>query len=793
MHKILQIAIKTLQHGSIILICYLAYAILKAFSLLNFLDVDIIPLLTMQSILVIGGILVIAGIIELFCNHKLTEWNVFIRTHKTYMEYGIFICGIVAFYKSNYIQSIILGIELITIHYITGELRCKEYCYYDDKKNKKTEITNYVEKPVVGREQLTEKQIAALNQLEKLIDKRSLTDSFNIGLIGEWGSGKTSITDTLVYEFQNRKKSENRYFCLKIGALTLNETKNIIEYIKGYFEELFELYGISILNAKSAGAFLESLAKIVNSTESNTNFGEFFSGIHLNSFLDIENQRTLFIEQVQKLLRRSGRKNIIFIIDDADRSDNQAQIIKLLVEFSSIDGLISVVSLDKKNDLYVRPGQNSIKEADKDEKSEMYDYIDKFIHIRIRIEREAHIEYEESIKKQILNEFRQINKKENVYITCNFAGQRISLFDTSRDYPTTEIISKNYMNGQSGYNILAELFFVNLQEHKMQMGEYLEGLINEFLYQTKELFPYVMKMLTTDPKNWGIELHMMRTQWTNVFQDEKFDYLFRLFSNTQNLYGLLWQGLEALDYIKEASALDQNDVRNIEDVYEYYMIKKWHMPGVTWENRKEKNVQYCSFEQQKLILFEKEEVDEINLLIMKREYDTVKQRLNQKLSGTCQLYLSSLFLREFMEYVRNTMNNYRRFKMQLREAELLNLNYLDYLLHEWRPSKQLQENVEQMQQQLQAANVVNIGIPSIKSFINMVLYENYISKYGTRFNELENRRMYIVHGKERNIIVISEREGKDYRYLDCKGNEIKTLRQEEIDAVGEKNTLIWKS
>ena len=199
MYKILQIAIKTLKHGSIILICYLTYAILKSFSLLKFLDVDIIPLLTVQGILVIGVILIIAGIIELLCNHKLTEWNVFIRTHKTYMECSIFICGIVAFYKSNDIQSIILGIELIAIHYIIGELSCREYCYHDEKKDKKTEITNYVEKPVVGREQLTEKQIAALNQLEKLIDKRSHTDSFNIGLIGEWGSGKTSITDTLVY------------------------------------------------------------------------------------------------------------------------------------------------------------------------------------------------------------------------------------------------------------------------------------------------------------------------------------------------------------------------------------------------------------------------------------------------------------------------------------------------------------------------------------------------------------------------------------------------------------------
>lgn len=491
MQKILQIAIKTLKHGSIICICYLTYAILKSLSLLNFLDVDIISLLTMQNILVIGGVLVIAGIIELFCNHKLTEWNVFIRTHKTYMECSIFICGIVAFYKSNDIQSIILGIELITIHYIIGELSCREYCYYGEKKYKKTEITNYAEKPVVGREQLTEKQIAALDQVEKLIDKRSLTDSFNIGLIGEWGSGKTSITDTLVYEFQNRKKNENQYFCLKINTLTLNKTKNIIEYVKEYFEELFELYGVSLLNGKSAGVFLDSLAKIVNNTENSANFSELFSETHANSFLDIENQRGLFIEQVQKLLRRSGRKNFIFIIDDADRSDNQDQIIKLLVEFSSIDGLITIVSLDKKNDLCIRPSQNHTEDADKDEKSEMHAYIDKFIHIRVRIERESHIEYENSVTKQILNEFEQIDKKENVYIICSRHHSRMNLVDVIRDYPTTDVVKKNHYSSGRGYNVLTELFFINLKEQKKQMGEYLESTISSFLYQLKELFPYI--------------------------------------------------------------------------------------------------------------------------------------------------------------------------------------------------------------------------------------------------------------------------------------------------------------
>ena len=76
---------------------------------------------------------------------------------------------------------------------------------------------------------------------------RKSTDSFNIGLIGDWGSGKTSITDTLIYELEK----ENKYFFLKISALTFNETGNIIEYVKNFFGNLFKRYETFLYNSPS--------------------------------------------------------------------------------------------------------------------------------------------------------------------------------------------------------------------------------------------------------------------------------------------------------------------------------------------------------------------------------------------------------------------------------------------------------------------------------------------------------------------------------------------------------------
>lgn len=102
-------------------------------------------------------------------------------------------------------------------------------------------ISNYKEKSIVGRDNLTKSQKKALDQLINILDKRRISESFNIALIGAWGSGKTSITDTLISELQNRKKSEKRYFILKINTLTFNGTKNIIEYVKKYFYCLFKI------------------------------------------------------------------------------------------------------------------------------------------------------------------------------------------------------------------------------------------------------------------------------------------------------------------------------------------------------------------------------------------------------------------------------------------------------------------------------------------------------------------------------------------------------------------------
>lgn len=298
------------------------------------------------------------------------------------------------------------------------------------------------------------------------------------------------------------------------------------------------------------------------------------------------------------------------------------------------------------------------------------------------------------------------------------------------------------------------------------------------------------------PDNWKTDWLIVQAQWTNSIDDENFDWIQRLYSNSSNLFIALCIEITALKDIRLQPEKLQNEVNSIEDVYDYYMIEKFPISGRTWLNRKEEKVYYGHIQQQKTIGFEKDEFDIINSLIKENEYDIVEQKLKEKLKGTYELYLLAASLIEFMKYMRDVMNNYRRFKMQLREAELMNINYLDYLLNEWGSSQELRENLEQLKQQYSVLDEIEVTWTSIRSFVNYILFENYILRFGDRYTagELKDSKMYIAHGSKRSVVVLSQKEKGiyKYRFLNSEGTEI-VLAEEEQDIVRKKNALIWEN
>ncbi|MBD8972224.1 MAG: hypothetical protein EGQ63_00040, partial [Clostridiales bacterium] len=591
--------------------------------------------------------------------------------------------------------------------------------------------------------------------LKLIIDNRKSNDSFNVALIGAWGSGKTSITDTLIYEYE---KQDNRYFILKISTLTLKETKNIVTYVKNYFEDLFRKYEIGI-----AGRNVAFLATLANTFSEQLSINELFYNTSGNSFLDIEKERQFFVKQISNLLKVSGRKNILFLIDDTDRGDDEEQIIKLLSEFASINGIISVVSLDKQKDISAY--------SSKMDKDNIYNYIDKFIHVRIRIIDDNHIEYNQNITNQILCSFEKIEYKTNCYIQCDYMNTKYSLYDSLKEYQTTEVVKKRVLS-TSTYNILTEIFLYNLKYNLKNFGSYLEELIKEYIYNSKEIQPYIQEIMTKPIDKWEKELLLISAQWTDLFKIQVEDSLIQLQNNLGNLFWTLTYLIESLDMIENNGEIEK-DIKNIRDVYEYLIIKKFPIDGRTWENRTEQEVSYTGLQQLELVAFSKQQYLEINTYIEKGNYQKVKKILIEKIEGVANLYFALFILNDFMDYVRNVLNNYRSFKMQLRETELINRNYLDYLIKDWQPRENILENFQKNNPILQNINII---VPSLDTFINNILFQSYILKYGGQFynGEIENSKLFLYHVKNSKplIVIVKERKGqREYLYLDISGNK----------------------
>ena len=162
---------------------------------------------------------------------------------------------------------------------------------------------------------------------------------------------------------------------MKINISAVNKTSDLIKYVENYFISLFNLYSISFFE-KQTISFLSSLSKAAE--ENILNISEIASSV----FCDLEVEKQVFSAQILELLKVSGRKNIIFIIDDFDRSELKEKIKPVLVEFSSINGIISIISMDeshnKKNtEVKIDNNENEGEKKANNIEIKHYDEIDK--------------------------------------------------------------------------------------------------------------------------------------------------------------------------------------------------------------------------------------------------------------------------------------------------------------------------------------------------------------------------------------------------------------------------------
>lgn len=177
---------------------------------------------------------------------------------------------------------------------------------------------------------------------------RSLTQE-KMGIIavtGRWGTGKTSTVQTTLWRI--REKVVDEFFICEIDCKRFTN-QELLMYVNLYLEQLLDRYNVNIRVLGSASTYIESVIELITESNQKTKWLNIFTKFQ-DVYEDYSLQRKRFEMKIQSLLKRSGRKNIIFVFDDLERNENYSVILPVLNDILNIKGITSIIIAGEKID-----------------------------------------------------------------------------------------------------------------------------------------------------------------------------------------------------------------------------------------------------------------------------------------------------------------------------------------------------------------------------------------------------------------------------------------------------------
>lgn len=236
----------------------------------------------------------------------------------------------------------------------------------------------YSEKPIISKNEdlLGRKKVAT--DLAKEIEHYKNKDSLTIGIVGKWGSGKTSFINIVLESF----KENNNYIVIKFNPWNISSRKQVIS---DFFLQLSNNIKKENVNAeiistigKSLGilskffkplAFVPTLS-ILGSIGDIAEKGSEFINKYLNSEKeDLETLKSNINQELEDL-----EKKLIIVIDDIDRLCDE--------EIREIFQLVKSIA-DFKNTIYILSYDREIvtKALDKTQQGKGEEYLEKIVQV----------------------------------------------------------------------------------------------------------------------------------------------------------------------------------------------------------------------------------------------------------------------------------------------------------------------------------------------------------------------------------------------------------------------------
>lgn len=181
------------------------------------------------------------------------------------------------------------------------------------------------------------------NLCERIVDDIVSRKDYSknvVALTGEWGSGKTSIINSVIYELCKRQM--DAYFICRINTLYFEGEKDILRYVNQYISMLRYRYLGCLFNPDYSIDYIELIIGLISDHTMKASISGYF-GMKERLFTNIEEKKKKFQRQIRSLLKYSRRKNIILVFDNVDRMQEQEKIYPVLNEVFGVDGILCIV------------------------------------------------------------------------------------------------------------------------------------------------------------------------------------------------------------------------------------------------------------------------------------------------------------------------------------------------------------------------------------------------------------------------------------------------------------------
>jgi hypothetical protein len=366
-----------------------------------------------------------------------------------------------------------------------------------------------------------------------------------IALQGEWGSGKTSLMNTLQDELCDCESS--LYYKVWINtwhySLLRQTNEVIIKILEGIIQQISEYLKeediwkdrkekfkkILINLGKQSGKFVAK--QVVDKVGGNTEYVDELFESSSTSGAEISELKSEISKSIQEIIEKyKKKKGFVFFIDDLDRIDPPVavQILEILKNIFDLKNCVFILAIDY--DVVIKGLQPKFGELTDKNEREFRSFFDKIIQLPFSMPVTSY-----QIDKFLIDVLSKINflngnEKNNIELTENLSEfANLSVGNNPRSLKRLT-------------NTLSLIQLINKQQGNIEKQEEYEKQINFGLVCIQIAYPYVYNNLTQEPdfKSWNDKIaqklkleplnekEISRLDSTEEFNDEWEKILFRM-------------------------------------------------------------------------------------------------------------------------------------------------------------------------------------------------------------------------------------------------------------------------